>query len=135
VSTLEAADVDRYQSFNQYDAENFRQTGSYLGMAYSEQLLIVQITSVEARDDQLNDAVLAGGEQQLLTCGSGTASARTNIEQFLRETTRGPETTDRLAKQQPYGVGSSIVRGLARWVLFGALDEVGRVLVLEVGQL
>jgi hypothetical protein len=32
VSTLEAPDADRYQLFNEYDAENFRQTGSYLGM-------------------------------------------------------------------------------------------------------
>ena len=32
VSTLEASDADRYQLFNEYDAKNFRQTGSYLGM-------------------------------------------------------------------------------------------------------
>ena len=50
---LEAPDADRYQLFNDYDAENFAQTGSYLGMTYSEQLPIVEITSLEARDDQL----------------------------------------------------------------------------------
>ena len=32
VSTLEAPHADRHQLFNEYDAENFRQTGSYLGM-------------------------------------------------------------------------------------------------------
>jgi hypothetical protein len=36
VSTLEAADADRYQVFNEYDAENLRQTGGHLGMTYSE---------------------------------------------------------------------------------------------------
>ena len=32
VRTLEAPDADRHQLFNEYDAEDFRQTGSYLGM-------------------------------------------------------------------------------------------------------
>jgi hypothetical protein len=54
VSTLEAPDADRHQLFSEYDTGNFPQTGSYLGMTYSEQRLIVEITSLEARDDQLN---------------------------------------------------------------------------------
>jgi Tautomerase enzyme len=58
VSMLEASDADRYQLFNEYDAENFRQTGSYLGMTYSEQLLIVEITSLEDREDQLKQSLL-----------------------------------------------------------------------------
>jgi hypothetical protein len=58
VSTLEAPDADRHQLFNEYDAENFRQTGSYLGVTYSEQLLIVEITSLEDRDDQLKKSFL-----------------------------------------------------------------------------
>jgi hypothetical protein len=58
VSTLEAPDADRDQLFNEYDAENFRQAGSYLGMTCSEQLLIVEITSLEARDDQLKKSLL-----------------------------------------------------------------------------
>jgi len=32
VSTLEAPDADRYPLFNECDAENFGQTGSYLGI-------------------------------------------------------------------------------------------------------
>jgi len=58
VSTLDAPDADRHQLFNEYDAENFRQTGSYLGMTYSEQLLIAEITSLEARDDELKTSLL-----------------------------------------------------------------------------
>jgi hypothetical protein len=46
------------QLFNEYDAESFRQTASYLGMTYSEQLLIVEINSLEARDDQLKKSLL-----------------------------------------------------------------------------
>ena len=58
MSTLEAPNADRHQLFNEYDAENFRQTSSYLGMTYSEQLLIAEITSLEARDDELKTSLL-----------------------------------------------------------------------------
>jgi Tautomerase enzyme len=58
VSTLEAPDVDRYQLLNEYDAHNVRQTGGYLGMTYSEQLPIVEITSLEDREDQLKQSLL-----------------------------------------------------------------------------
>ena len=47
-----------HQLFNEYDALNFRQTARYLGMKDSEQLLIVEITSLEARDDQLKKSLL-----------------------------------------------------------------------------
>jgi hypothetical protein len=46
------------QLFNEYDAENFRQAASYLGMTSTEQLLIMEITSLEARDDQLKRSLL-----------------------------------------------------------------------------
>ena len=58
MSTLEAPHADRHQLFNEYDAENFRQTSSYLGMTYSGQQLIVEITSLEAHDDQLKQSLL-----------------------------------------------------------------------------
>ena len=40
---IKASDADRYQLFNEYDAENFRHTSCYLGLTYSDQLLIVEI--------------------------------------------------------------------------------------------
>ena len=69
MSTLEAPDADRYQLLNEYDAENFRQTGSYLGMTYSEQLLIVEITSLEDRDDQLKQSLLVEINHNLVAAG------------------------------------------------------------------
>jgi 4-oxalocrotonate tautomerase len=69
VSTLEAPDADRYQLFNDHDAENFRQTGSYLGMTYSERPLIVEITSLEARDDQLKKSLLVEINHNLVAAG------------------------------------------------------------------
>ena len=69
MSTLKAADADRSQLLNEYDAENFPQTGSYLGMTYSEQLLIVEITSLKHRDDQLKKPFLAEINHNLVAAG------------------------------------------------------------------
>ena len=69
MSTLEAPDADRHQLSNEYDAENFRQTGSYLGMTYSEQLLIVEITSLEDRDDQVKKSLVVEINQKLVAAG------------------------------------------------------------------
>jgi phenylpyruvate tautomerase PptA (4-oxalocrotonate tautomerase family) len=44
VSTLEVPDADRYQLFNEYDGESFRHTSGYLGMTYTDQSLIIEIT-------------------------------------------------------------------------------------------
>ena len=39
VSTLGVPDEDRYQLFDEYDAESFRHTSGYLGLTYTDQLL------------------------------------------------------------------------------------------------
>jgi phenylpyruvate tautomerase PptA (4-oxalocrotonate tautomerase family) len=44
VSTLEVPEADRYQLFNEYDGESFRHTSGYLGMTYTDQLVIIEIT-------------------------------------------------------------------------------------------
>ncbi|HXI79303.1 MAG TPA: tautomerase family protein, partial [Verrucomicrobiae bacterium] len=44
VSTLEVSDANRYQLFNEYDAESFLHTSGYLGLTYTDQLLIIEIT-------------------------------------------------------------------------------------------
>jgi phenylpyruvate tautomerase PptA (4-oxalocrotonate tautomerase family) len=59
VSTLEVPEADRYQLFNEYDAENFRHTGGYLGLTYTDQLLIVEITVREGDDDAHKQSLLA----------------------------------------------------------------------------
>jgi phenylpyruvate tautomerase PptA (4-oxalocrotonate tautomerase family) len=48
VSTLGVPDADRYQLFNEYDGESFRHTSGYLGMTYTDQLLIIEITFLVA---------------------------------------------------------------------------------------
>jgi phenylpyruvate tautomerase PptA (4-oxalocrotonate tautomerase family) len=72
VSTLEVSDANRYQLFNEYEAENLRHTSGYLGMTYTDQLLIVEITIREGdddHDDELKKALLAEINRNLVAAG------------------------------------------------------------------
>jgi phenylpyruvate tautomerase PptA (4-oxalocrotonate tautomerase family) len=69
VSTLEVPDADRYQLFNEYDEQNFRHTSGYLGMTYTDQLLIVEITFLEGRDDEMKKSLLAEINRNLIAAG------------------------------------------------------------------
>lgn len=69
VSTLGVPDADRYQLFNEYDEENFRHTSGYLGMRYSEQLLIVELTFLEGREEELKKSLLAEINRNLVDAG------------------------------------------------------------------
>lgn len=69
VANLGVPDADRYQIFNELDTDNYRHTDAYLGLAYTEQLLIVEITILEGRDDQTKKALLADINDNLVTAG------------------------------------------------------------------
>jgi phenylpyruvate tautomerase PptA (4-oxalocrotonate tautomerase family) len=69
VSTLDVDDDNRYQLFNEYDRENFRHTGAYLGMTHTEQLLIVEITVREGDDDEHKQSLLAAINRNLVEAG------------------------------------------------------------------
>mgnify|MGYP003694246667 CR=1 FL=1 len=69
VSTLEVPDADRYQLFNEYDGESFRHTSGYLGMTYTDQLLIIEITFLEGRDDEVKKSLLAEINRNLVAAG------------------------------------------------------------------
>jgi phenylpyruvate tautomerase PptA (4-oxalocrotonate tautomerase family) len=69
VSTLGVPDEDRYQLFDEYDAESFRHTSGYLGLTYTDQLLIVEITFVVGRDDELKKALFAAINRNLVAAG------------------------------------------------------------------
>jgi phenylpyruvate tautomerase PptA (4-oxalocrotonate tautomerase family) len=69
VSTLEVHDDNRYQLFNEYDGENFRHTSGYLGLTYTDQLLIVEITFLVGRDDGLKKSLLAAINRNLVAAG------------------------------------------------------------------
>jgi phenylpyruvate tautomerase PptA (4-oxalocrotonate tautomerase family) len=66
VDVLDVPAADRYQLFTEYRGEDFRHTESFLGLAYSEQLLIVEIAFVEGRGDALKKSLLAAINEQLV---------------------------------------------------------------------
>src|SRR2546428_3625431 len=69
VNTLAVPEADRYQLFNEYDGENFGHTSGYLGMTYTDQLLIVEITVREGDDDEHKKSLLAAINRNLVAAG------------------------------------------------------------------
>lgn len=68
-STLGIPEADRFQLFNEYDAESFRHTSGYLGMTYTDQLLIIEITFLVGRDDEVKKSLLAAINRNLVAAG------------------------------------------------------------------
>ena len=68
-STLGVPDEDRYQLFNEYDGESLRHTSGYLGLTYTDRLLIVEITFLVGRDDGLKKSLLAAINRNLVAAG------------------------------------------------------------------
>jgi phenylpyruvate tautomerase PptA (4-oxalocrotonate tautomerase family) len=69
VECLGIPDEDRYQLFIEHENENFRHTGGYLGLTYTDQLLIIEITFVVGRDDTVKKAILAAIHRNLTAAG------------------------------------------------------------------
>ena len=69
VSTLEVSDANRYQLFNECDAESFLHTSGYLGLTYTDQLLIIEITIREGDDDDHKKSLLAEINRDLVAAG------------------------------------------------------------------
>ena len=69
VSKLEVHDDNRYQLFNEYDEENFRHTSGYLGMTYTDHLLVIEITVREGDDDEHKKSLLAAINRNLVAAG------------------------------------------------------------------
>lgn len=70
VEILHIPAADRYQLFTEYGAGDFRHTDSYLGLDYSDQLLIVEIAFVEGRSDELKKSLLAAINMRLVATGA-----------------------------------------------------------------
>ena len=69
VSTFDVSDANRYQLFNEYDGESFRHTSGYLGMTYTDQLLVIEITIREGDDDEQKKSLLAEINRNLVAAG------------------------------------------------------------------
>jgi 4-oxalocrotonate tautomerase len=57
--TFAVPENDRFQIVNEHDAENFIHAESYLGIAYSEDLVIIQITANDTRMVEQKQAFFA----------------------------------------------------------------------------
>ena len=68
-STVEVPDDNRYQLFNEYDPENFRHTSGYLGLIYTDQLLVIEITVRDGDDDAHKKSLLAAINRNLVAAG------------------------------------------------------------------
>lgn len=60
---------DRYQLFLEHDVENFRHTAHYLGMAYTANLLIIEITMIEGRGEETRKSLLSEITANLVAAG------------------------------------------------------------------
>ena len=69
VNTLDVSDANRYQLFNEYVGNDFRHTSGYLGMSYSDQLLIIEITIREGDGDEKKKSLLAEINRNLVAAG------------------------------------------------------------------
>jgi phenylpyruvate tautomerase PptA (4-oxalocrotonate tautomerase family) len=69
VRTLDVPDADRYQLFIEYDGDSFRHTGGYLGMTYTDRLLMIEITIRAGHDDEHKKALLAEINRNLVAAG------------------------------------------------------------------
>ena len=70
VSSLAVSDADRWQVFNEYDEANFRHTSGYLGMTYTEQLLVIEMTFLEGLlDDEIKKSLFADINRNLVSAG------------------------------------------------------------------
>ena len=69
VENLGVPDEDLYQIFNERSSDNFRHTDGYLGLTYTRQLLIIEITFLVGRSDDVKKALLADINRNLVTAG------------------------------------------------------------------
>jgi 4-oxalocrotonate tautomerase len=57
--TFNVPENDRFQVVNEHDADNFVHADTYLGIAYSADLVIIQITVSDTRDTAIKQALYA----------------------------------------------------------------------------
>ena len=69
VSTLDVAEANRYQLFNEHEEASFRHTTGYLGLSYSKRLLVVEITMRTGDGDDRKQALLAEVNRNLVAAG------------------------------------------------------------------
>lgn len=70
VENLGVPDEDLYQIFNELSSDNLRHTDGYLGLTYTRQLLIIEITFLVGRSDDVKKSLLADINRNLVAAGA-----------------------------------------------------------------
>jgi phenylpyruvate tautomerase PptA (4-oxalocrotonate tautomerase family) len=73
VDKLNVPDEDRYQLFREYDKDDFIHTPGYLGISYSSQLLVLEVTFIHGRPDETKKALLDDINRRLVATGEISA--------------------------------------------------------------
>ncbi len=73
VDTLSVPVEDRYQLFLEFEPENFRHTAEYLGLSYTAQLLIIEITLLAGRNEEVRKSLLSQITANLVAAESVSA--------------------------------------------------------------
>jgi phenylpyruvate tautomerase PptA (4-oxalocrotonate tautomerase family) len=73
VDKLNVPDEDRYQLFREYDNDDFIHTPEYLGISYSSQLLVLEVTFIHGRPDEIKKALLDDINRRLVDTGEISA--------------------------------------------------------------
>jgi phenylpyruvate tautomerase PptA (4-oxalocrotonate tautomerase family) len=66
IATLGIPELDRFQLIEEYEDDHFIHTDAYLGLTYTRDLLIIEITITEGRSDALKKALLADLNRRLV---------------------------------------------------------------------
>jgi phenylpyruvate tautomerase PptA (4-oxalocrotonate tautomerase family) len=73
VAELKVPNEDFYQLFSELDADDFRHTNAYLGLEYTDRLLVIEITIIQGRNDEIKKAILARIDENLVAAGVARA--------------------------------------------------------------
>jgi phenylpyruvate tautomerase PptA (4-oxalocrotonate tautomerase family) len=73
VAELKVPNEDFYQLFSELDDDDFRHTNAYLGLEYTDRLLVIEITIIQGRNDEIKKAILARIDENLVAAGVARA--------------------------------------------------------------
>ena len=70
VDVLGIPNDDLYQLFSEYGDADFRHTDGYLGLTYSDQLLIIELSFIEGRSEEMKKELLQAINANIVGTGA-----------------------------------------------------------------
>jgi len=69
IEAFEISNDDLYQLFTEYSEDNFRHTDGYLGLTYTDQLIVIELSFIEGRSDEMKKALHRRMNEKLVATG------------------------------------------------------------------